>query len=84
MRGAQCTESSVHDNNIIHNRGTGMSRTSNITSSSQRRGQRRAAPSRNKNEPFRITKLVGGQKDTRIVREQGKMGLVKQEKYVSP
>ena len=79
-RGAQCTKSSIHDNNVIHSKGIGVSRTSNTTSSAQRRGQRRAAPFRNKNETFRTTKLVGGPKDTRIVREQGKMGLVKHEK----
>ena len=79
-RGAQHTKSSTHDNNIIHNEGIGVSRTSNTTSSAQRRGQRRAAPFRNRNETFRASKLVGSPRDTRIVREQGKMGLVKHEK----
>ena len=60
-----------------------MSRTSNTTSSAQRRGQGRAAPFRNRNETFRVTKLVGGLRYTRIVREQGKMGLVKHEKIMA-
>ena len=60
-----------------------MSRTSNTTSSAQRRGQRRAAPFRNRDDTFRITKLVAGLRDTRIVREQDKMGLVKHEKIMA-
>ena len=81
---AQRNKNSVHINNIIHNRRKNVSRTSNTTSSYQRKGQRRAAPFRNNNETFRITKLVGGQRDTRIVRKQGKMGLVKHEKNMAP
>ena len=60
-----------------------MSRTSNTTSSAQRRGQRRAAPFRSRNETLRTTKLVEGSRDIRIVREQGKMGLVKHEKIMA-
>ena len=63
--------------------GKGVSRTSNTTSSVQRRGQKRAAPFRNRSEMFRTTKLVGGPRDTRIVREQGKMGLVKHGKIMA-
>ena len=60
-----------------------MSRTSNTISSAQRRVQRRATSFRSRNETFRTTKLVGGPRDTRIVREQGNMGLVKHDKIMA-
>ena len=69
LRGGHSTsKSSTHKKYMMHNRGKGTNRASNTTSPAQRRGQKRAATYRKKNETFRVAKhVVGGHRDVRIV-----------------